>query len=109
MYDCMNVVTEKEGMASAVLIRALEPIQNIHRKTNGPGLLCRAMGITRALNGYDLCRKDVRNFYIASSRGGSRTAPTIVSRPRIGVDYAGHWAKRLLRFYIKNNTYISKK
>src|SRR5215204_3421883 len=40
MYHCMNVVTEKEGHASAVLLRALEPIQNIEKRTQGPGLLC---------------------------------------------------------------------
>ena len=32
----------------------------------------------------------------------------IVKRPRIGVDYAGHWARRLLRFYIRGNPFISK-
>src|SRR5437773_3875694 len=40
MYYCMNVVTEKEGHASAVLLRALEPIKNIKHRTQGPGLLC---------------------------------------------------------------------
>jgi DNA-3-methyladenine glycosylase len=34
---------------------------------------------------------------------------TLVKRPRIGVDYAKHWARRLLRFYIKNNSFVSKK
>src|SRR5258707_1049973 len=41
MYFCMNVVTEKEGHASAVLIRAIEPIKNIENRTQGPGLLCK--------------------------------------------------------------------
>src|ERR1700757_1257347 len=62
MYFCMNVVTEKEGHASAVLIRALEPIQNIHTRTQGPGLLCKAMGIDKHLHGHDLLSND---FYIA--------------------------------------------
>src|SRR5438876_8101440 len=59
MYYCMNVVTEEEGHASAVLIRALEPISGITLSTKGPGLLCKAMGIDRALNGCDLLNKDL--------------------------------------------------
>ena len=43
MYYCMNVVTERAGHASAVLLRALEPVCNIAGKTNGPGLLCNAL------------------------------------------------------------------
>ena len=45
MYFCMNVVTEPDGHAAAVLLRALEPVQQLTPKTQGPGLLCRAMGI----------------------------------------------------------------
>ena len=104
MYECLNVVTEKEGMASAVLIRAVEPIKKIVEKTSGPGLLCRAMGITRSLNGHDLLSKD---FFIAAPEKPEKI--TIVKRPRVGVGYAKHWAKRLLRFYIKNNPHVSKK
>src|ERR1017187_6358673 len=54
MCFCMNVVTEREGHASAVLLRAIEPVENIKDKTCGPGLLCRAMKIDRKLNGHDL-------------------------------------------------------
>src|SRR5476649_977270 len=43
MYFCMNVVTEREGHAAAVLLRAVEPVKNIKDKSCGPGLLCRAM------------------------------------------------------------------
>src|SRR4249920_2485098 len=49
MWFCMNVVTEREGHASAVLLRALEPVQNVTGNSRGPGLLCRAMGIDKQL------------------------------------------------------------
>lgn len=103
MYYCMNVVTEREGHASAVLLRALEPVKNVSGKTKGPGLLCQAMQIDKKLHGHDLLSKD---FYIAE---GEEQEFTIVKKARVGVDYAGHWAKRLLRFYIKGNPYISRK
>ena len=103
MYFCMNVVTEREGHASAVLLRAIEPVQNISEKTSGPGLLCRAMKIDKRLNGHDLLSDD---FFIAES-GTEKFS--IIKRPRIGVDYAKHWAKRHLRFYIKGNLFVSRK
>ncbi len=104
MYHCLNVVTEKEGHAAAVLIRAIEPIQHIAGKTQGPGLLCQAMHITRSHNGADLLSE---HLYIAREPEASQY--TLVKRPRIGVDYAQHWAKKLLRFYIKDNLFISRK
>lgn len=104
MHHCVNVVTQAEGHASAVLLRALEPVANIEGRTQGPGLLCRAMGIDKRLNGHDLTSED---FYIAADESPPRI--TIVKRPRIGVDYAGHWARRLLRFYVKGNAYVSRR
>lgn len=104
MYYCMNVVTQEEGHASAVLLRGIEPVTNIEGKTNGPGLLCKAMNITKHLHGHDLLSND---FYIAQADDSTRF--TIVKKPRIGVDYAKHWAKRLLRFYIKGNPFVSRK
>ena len=103
MYFCMNVVTEREGHASAVLLRAIEPVKNLEGRTCGPGLLCRAMKIDKQLNGHDLLSDD---FYIAESKSEKFS---IVKRPRIGVDYAKHWAKRHLRFYIKGNACVSRK
>jgi DNA-3-methyladenine glycosylase len=102
IYHCMNVVTEKEGHASAVLLRALEPVKNLEGKTQGPGLLCKAMKIDKRLHGHDLLSRD---FYIAQ---GKEEPFKIIKKPRIGVDYAKHWAKRHLRFYIKGNPFISK-
>ena len=104
MYCCMNVVTEREGNAAAVLLRAVEPIANIEGRTQGPGLLCRALGIDRLHSGVDLLGD-------ALWIGAAEPAPrlSIVRRPRIGVDYAGHWAKRLLRFYVRGNAFVSKR
>lgn len=103
MYYCLNIVTEDEGHASAVLLRALEPVKNIQSRTQGPGLLCKAMEIDKKLNAHDLLSRD---FYIAGEIEDKKIK--IVKKARIGVDYAGHWAKRLLRFYIKGNPFISK-
>jgi len=103
MYHCMNVVTQREGHASAVLLRAIEPVKNVAGRTQGPGLLCQAMQIDKRLNAHDLLSDD---FFIASPPGAEPVA--IVKRPRVGVDYAGHWAKRHLRFYIKGNAFVSR-
>jgi DNA-3-methyladenine glycosylase len=103
MHHCMNVVTEEAGHASAILIRAVEPVENLSGRTQGPGLLCKAMDIDRCLNGHDLISDD---FFITRPPDLERF--TIVKRPRIGVDYAKHWAKRLLRFYIKGNPFVSR-
>lgn len=103
VHYCLNAVTEREGHASAVLLRAIEPIQNIEGRTQGPALLCKALGIDKLRNAHDLLSD---NFYIAAAPGNE--AFSIVKRPRIGVDYAGHWARRLLRFYIRGNAFVSK-
>jgi len=103
MHSCMNVVTQAEGHASAVLLRALEPVENIELRTQGPGLLCKAMGIDRAQNGLDLTG---RELFVRGDTDAPR--PAILRRPRIGVDYAGHWARRLLRFYVKGNPFVSR-
>ena len=103
MHHCMNVVTEREGHASAVLLRALEPVKNVTGRTCGPGLLCRALQIDKRLNAHDLLSD---NFFIAAL---PKAGPlVIVKRPRVGVDYARHWARRHLRFYIKGNSSVSR-
>ena len=104
MYYCMNVVTEREGHASAVLLRAIEPVKNVNDRTQGPGLLCKSMEIDRRLNAHDLLSDD---FYIADRLNNEQLV--IVNRPRVGVAYAKHWQRRLLRFYIKGNPFVSKK
>ena len=104
IHHCVNVVTESEGNASAVLIRALEPIQNLAGSTKGPGLLCRALGIDRSLNGHDLLSDDL---FVAAAEQEQRF--TIVARPRIGVDYAGEWAAEPLRFLIEGSAFVSRR
>ncbi|MBV9080065.1 MAG: DNA-3-methyladenine glycosylase [Elusimicrobia bacterium] len=103
MYWCMNAVVQPEGKAAAVLIRALEPVRNLTLSTRGPGLLCRAMGIDKSLHGHDLLSDD---FFIAPPVAVSRLK--IVRTARIGVDYAGEWADRPLRFFIRDNPYVSR-
>lgn len=104
MYYCMNIVTEPEGHASAVLLRALEPVKNVIQRSQGPGLLCNAMHITTQLNAIDLTRH--KYFYLENTND---TDFEIIEKPRIGVDYAGEWKDKLLRFYIKDNKFISRK
>src|SRR5262249_17984057 len=103
MHWCMNVVTEREGHASAVLLRALEPVKNIEGRTQGPALLCKALAIDKRLNGHDLLSS---GFHIEASADAGPVK--IVKRPRIGVDYAGPWARRLLRFYERGNPFVSR-
>jgi DNA-3-methyladenine glycosylase len=104
VHCCMNVVTEREGHGAAVLLRAIEPVSKLEGRTCGPGLLCRAMQIDRRLNAYDLLSDD---FFIATPSTADKL--TIVKSPRIGVDYARHWAKRHLRFYLRGSPFVSRR
>jgi DNA-3-methyladenine glycosylase len=104
IYYCMNVVTEPDGHASAVLLRAVEPILNLEGRTQGPGLLCKAFGIDKRLNGQDLLGD---TLYIAAP--DKLESFVTVKASRIGVHYARHWAKRHLRFYIKGNPFVSRR
>jgi DNA-3-methyladenine glycosylase len=103
LHHCMNVVVEAEGRAAAVLLRALEPVTGIELSTRGPGLLCRAMAIDRRHHGMDLVGE---TLFVSAGRDERFT---IVRRPRIGVEYAGRWARRLLRFYVKGSACVSRR
>ena len=104
LHHCTNVVTEPEGSGSAVLLRALEPVENVDGRTQGPALLSKAMHIDRSLTGHDLLSDD---FYLAGPP--EPESFPIVAAPRIGVDYAGEWAGEPLRFYIAGNPFVSRK
>jgi len=124
MYYCLNIVTQKEGIPEAVLIRAVEPMENIdimainrfnkpfrelneYQKknlTNGPGKLCKAFNITKEMhNGLDLCG-DV--LYLEEGKWENLN---IIETTRIGIDYAEEAKDFLYRFYIKGNPYVSVK
>jgi DNA-3-methyladenine glycosylase len=103
-WHCLNIVTEAVGVPHAVLLRALEPVTGIADKTWGPGLLCRAMDIDRRLNGADLCG-DV--LWLERPAARSRRPPRIARGERIGVAYAGEWARRPWRFYDRDSRYVS--
>ncbi|MGH8202201.1 MAG: DNA-3-methyladenine glycosylase [Steroidobacteraceae bacterium] len=103
-WHCLNVVTAAEGVPHAVLLRALEPVSDLDDKTWGPGLLCRAMHIDKRLNGADLCGN---TLWLERPPASSRQLPRIARSARIGVDYAGAWARRPWRFYDRDSRYVS--
>lgn len=115
MHICMNIVTNKESIPHAILIRALEPLEGIdlmkkRRKTdnikmlcNGPGKLSQAMGITKENYGDDLCGK---SLYLED--GIAVPKKQILRSKRINIDYAEEAKDYLWRFTIKNNPYVSK-
>jgi DNA-3-methyladenine glycosylase len=116
MHHCVNVVTQPREVPEAVLIRALEPVIGVElmrrrrrlpdapeaRLCRGPGALCQALGIDRALNGADLMRGPLRILDrpdVAAAR--------IVRTSRIGVDYAGADAARPWRFVVRDSQAVS--
>ncbi len=115
MYHQFNVVTNVADEPHAVLVRALEPVEGIalmeRRRgvglpglTNGPGKLCIALGIDRRLDAADLTGERVW----LEEGTGPVTPSRIASGPRVGIDYAGDWAMRPWRFWIKDNRFVSR-
>lgn len=124
LYHCFNVVTNKKDVAEAVLIRALEPINEfdyiskirydkkydqltktqLKNLTNGPSKLCLAYLLNKDLNAVKLYEKGA--VYITD---GNSENFEIVESKRIGIDYAEEAKDFLWRFYIKDNKYVSKK
>lgn len=112
MHYCCNVVTGPEGYGSAVLIRAIEPLEGIEimaqnrggRKgidvTNGPAKLCQAYAIDKSWNGHNLLNLPLKLILqkpIADE--------DIVQTTRVGISQAKDmpW-----RFYVRDNPYVSK-
>ena len=116
MHFCCNVVTEREGKAGAVLLRAVEPIDGIEvmkqnrgftadkvddcNLTNGPAKLCEAFGLTREQNGIDLLGSEI---YV--TQGEHIQKSQIISATRIGIK---NGAEKKWRFYIRNNSFVSR-
>ena len=101
MYYCLNVSCEPDGRAGGVLFRALEPICNL-ANSNGPGRLCRAMGITRERdNGTDLTSPD-SDLQIQDD---GFVADDILVTPRIGISKD---VDRLARYILAGNPYVSR-
>jgi DNA-3-methyladenine glycosylase len=106
MHHCMNVITETDGVAGAVLLRAAAPVENVpdlKRPLTGPGKLCAGLEITRRDNGLDLTAGG--DFYLADD---GAPPPRRAASARIGVEYAGAWAARKLRFYVPGDPYVCK-
>lgn len=116
IYNLFNVVTNTEGLADAVLIRALQPLEgeelmmkrmktiSIERITSGPGKLTDALGIDRSFNGKYLLSNDVW----LEDNGKLISGKNIIASKRIGIDYAGKDALLPWRFTIKGNPWVSK-
>lgn len=123
MHHCMNVVAERAGEPTAVLIRALEPLEGLARMRahralkrpaaqlrevdlcSGPARLAQALQLDRSLDGADLVTGEALFL-----ERGARIAPrNIVAGPRIGVAYAGEWAEAPLRFHIGGNPHVSRR
>lgn len=112
VHWCFNAVTRAEGLPSAVLVRALQPLDGIElmkerrgqrtnavNLTNGPGKLCAALGIDGSLNGLSLQRGPL------VVRGGDEIPDSrIVTATRIGITKAADWP---LRYYIRGNEFVS--
>jgi DNA-3-methyladenine glycosylase len=113
MYWCFNAVTRAEGSPSAVLVRAIEPLDGIalmHKRrprvksevdlTNGPGKLCAALGITGSMSAQGLQRRPL------VIREGEPVADDRVEvTTRIGITRCADWP---LRWIVRGNRYVSK-
>jgi DNA-3-methyladenine glycosylase len=118
MYHCFNVVTAREGVGEAVLIRALEPVEGIElmekrRGTSelrnlcsGPGKLVQALGLTPKLNGHCLLRPPLSIWSHLSFGGKLPGGSEIVSTPRIGINLG---MELPLRFYLKGSLFASRR
>ena len=116
MHYCFNIVTGDKTQPEAVLIRALEPLEGIKEMavnrnlkkesfnlTNGPAKLCQAMQIDKNLNG-----KNLTGSSIFIEKGPSTSFKKLVVDKRIGLSPYSDSYYLPLRFYVKNNLYVSR-
>lgn len=115
IHHLFNVVTNKSGVADAVLIRALEPyegeewmidrmqVKSLKKITSGPGKLTKALGIDRTFDG-----KDLNSGEVWIEEGERVSSRLIIPSARIGIDYAGKDALLPWRFSIRDNPWVSK-
>ena len=115
IHNLFNVVTNKHGLADAVLVRALEPYEgmewmmermnteSVRRITSGPGKLTKALGIDRSFDG-----KFLNSAEVWIEEGVKVSSQKIVASSRIGIDYAGEDALLPWRFSIKDSEWVSK-
>ena len=117
IHFLFNVVTNREDVPEAVLIRALEPLTGLEEMrlrrgnlvndihlTSGPGKLTKALGIGRSFNG-----KSLGDDEIWIEDPGTKVADrNIMASERIGIDYAGEDARLPWRFTVKGNIWVSK-
>ena len=106
MHHCMNFVCETDGVAGAVLIRAATPLdEGAHpRALSGPGKLCAHLAIALRHKGLDLTAPASELTVVDDGA----PAPRIAASRRVGVDYAGAWARRRLRFYVRGSAAVSR-
>ncbi len=117
IHHLFNIVTNIEGMADAVLVRAVQPIEGVpdmqarrqyfktdKKLTAGPGVLSQALGIRTNHYGISLQSDTI---WLAET-GVEVKDEEVQTSTRVGVDYAGDDAKKPWRFYIKNNPWVSK-
>ena len=119
MHHCVNVVAGDPEEPVAVLLRALEPDDGtdlmFERRAaarrpidlcSGPGKLCQALGITRAVDGDDLVEGE--RLFIEELRKRALPTSAIGCGPRVGVDYAEEWQHERLRFWVRGNRNVSR-
>ncbi|GKS57105.1 putative 3-methyladenine DNA glycosylase [Nitrospira sp.] len=95
MHELLNVVTERDGFPAAVLLRAIELDGLL---VDGPGRVTRRLDIGRSMNRLDLTLGAELWF---EDRGDLMAGGKVKAYPRIGVAYAGSWAKKPWRFRLE--------
>ena len=118
IHHLFNIVTNRQDVPHAVLIRALEPVEGIdlmversnkviadYTLTRGPGNVSKALGIRTSHTGMSLSSDEL---FLADD-GFRYDEQDILASPRIGVDYAGEDALLPYRYFVRNNRYVSGK